>query len=133
MFTRNIGLDVSNVILILEIVWHSGIQNTPLIQVYRVLLQCFSPSTTESKPVLVPHMRDKASDAAKAFVHLFIRRQCIDDGGQELTEQLTSKSKTPWSWQVRERSGSRVYAWTRVARTQRHYPMDQIRVVLQSS
>lgn len=100
MFARNIDSDVSNAILgfIPEIVWHSGIQDTPLIQVYDVLLQCFSPSTEESKPVLIPHMRDKASDAAKAFVHLFIQRQCIGDEDQELIDQLTKKSKTPLSW-----------------------------------
>ena len=100
MFARNIDSDVSNSILgfIPEIVWHSGIQDTPLIQVYDVLLQCFSPSTEESKPVLIPHMRDKASDAAKAFVHLFIQRQCIGDEDQELIDQLKKKSKTPLSW-----------------------------------
>ena len=100
MFARNIDSDVSNSILgfIPEIVWHSGIQDTPLIQVYDVLLQCFSPSTEESKPVLIPHMRDKASDAAKAFVHLFIQRQCIGDEDQELIDQLKEKSKTPLSW-----------------------------------
>jgi len=100
MFARNFDSDVSNAILgfIPEIVWHSGIQDTPLIQVYDVLLQCFSPSTEESKPVLIPHMRDKASDAAKAFVHLFIQRQCIGDEDQELIDQLTKKSKTPLSW-----------------------------------
>ena len=100
MFARNIDSDVSNAILgfIPEIVWHSGIQDTPLIQVYDVLLQCFSPSTEESKPVLIPHMRDKASDAAKAFVHLFIQRQCIGDEDQELIDQLKKKSKTPLSW-----------------------------------
>jgi len=100
MFARNIDSDVSNAILgfIPEIVWHSGIQDTPLIQVYDVLLQCFSPSTEESKPVLIPHMRDKASDAAKAFVHLFIQRQCIGDEDQELIDQLKKKSETPLSW-----------------------------------
>ena len=100
MFARNIDSDVSNAILgfIPEIVWHSGIQDTPLIQVYDVLLSCFSPSTEESKPVLIPHMRDKASDASKAFVHLFIQRQCIGDEDQELIDQLKKKSKTPLSW-----------------------------------
>ena len=100
MFARNIDSDVSNAILgfIPEIVWHSGIQDTPLIQVYDVLLQCFSPSTEESKPVLIPHMRDKASDASKAFVHLFIQRQCIGDEDQELIDQLKKKSKSPLSW-----------------------------------
>lgn len=100
MFARNIDSDVSNAILgfIPEIVWHSGIQDTPLIQVYDVLLQCFSPSTEESKPVLIPHMRDKASDASKAFVHLFIQRQCIGDEDQELIDQLKKKSKFPLSW-----------------------------------
>ena len=100
MFARNIDSDVSNSILgfIPEIVWHSGIQDTPLTQVYDVLLQCFSPSTEESKPILIPHMRDKASDAAKAFVHLFIQRQCIGDEDQELIDQLKQKSKTPLSW-----------------------------------
>jgi hypothetical protein len=99
MFARNIDSDVSNAVLgfIPEIVWHSGIQGTPLIQVYDALLQCFSPSTPESKPALIPHMRDKASDAANAFVHLFIQRQCIGDEDQELIEQLTKKSKTPLS------------------------------------
>ena len=100
MFARNIDSDVSNAILgfIPEIVWHSGIQNTPLIQVYDVLLQCFSPSTEESKPVLIPHMREKATDAAKAFIHLFIQRQCIGDEDQELIDQLKKKSNTPLSW-----------------------------------
>lgn len=100
MFARNIDSDVSNAILgfIPEIVWHSGIQSTPLIQVYDVLLQCFSPSTEESKPVLIPHMREKATDAAKAFIHLFIQRQCIGDEDQELIDQLKKKSNTPLSW-----------------------------------
>ena len=100
MFARNFDSDVSNPILgfIPEIVWHSGIQDTPLIQVYDVLLQCFSPSTEESKPVLIPHMGDKASDAAKAFIHLFIQRQCIGDEDQELIDQLKKKSNTPLSW-----------------------------------
>ena len=100
MFARNIDSDVSNAILgfIPEIVWHSGIQDTPLIQVYDVLLQCFSPSTEESKPVLIPHMRDKASDASKAFVHLFIQRQCIGDEDQELIDRLKKKSDSPLSW-----------------------------------
>jgi hypothetical protein len=56
------------------------------------------PSTAESKLVPIPHMRDKACDAAKAFIHLFIQRRCIGDEDQELIEQLTKKSKTPSSW-----------------------------------
>jgi len=40
MFARNLDSDVSNVILgfIPEFFWHSGIQDTPLVQVYDVLL-----------------------------------------------------------------------------------------------
>lgn len=100
MFARNLDPDVSNAILgfIPEIVWHSGIQDTPLVQVYDVLLQCFSPSTEESKPALIPHLRDKATDAARAFVHLFIQRQCIGDEDQELIDQLKKKGDTPLSW-----------------------------------
>jgi hypothetical protein len=100
MFARNIDSDVSNAILgfIPEIVWHSGIQDTPLIQVYDILLQCFSPSIAESKPILIPHMRDKASDAAKSFVHLFIQRQSICGQDEELIQRLTMKSKTPLNW-----------------------------------
>jgi hypothetical protein len=63
--------------------------------IYDVLLQCFNPSTAESKPVLIPHIHDKASDAAKAFVHLFIQRRRIGDEDQELIGQLTKESKTP--------------------------------------
>jgi hypothetical protein len=100
MSARNIDYDVSKAILgfIPEIAWHSGIQDTPLVQVYDVLLQCFSPSTAESKPSLIPHMCGKTSDAVEAFVHLFIQRQCISDEDQELIGQLTKKSKTPLSW-----------------------------------
>jgi hypothetical protein len=47
---------------------------------------------------LVPHIHDKASDTVKAFVHLFIQRQCIGDEDQELIGQLTKKSKTPLNW-----------------------------------
>jgi hypothetical protein len=105
MFARKIDSDVSNAILgpTPEIVWHSGIQDTPLIQVYDVPLQCFSPSTEESKPVLIPHMHDKASDAAKGFIHLFVQRQCIGDEDQELIDQLKKESDTPLSWR---RSGT---------------------------
>jgi hypothetical protein len=69
----------------------SGYPGHTVGSIYDVLLQCFSPSTAESKPALIPHIRNKASDAAKAFVHLFIQRQCIGGEDQE-------KSKTPLSW-----------------------------------
>ena len=84
-FAKNIDPDVS-------------IQDMSLIQVYDILLQCFSSSTEEPKPVLIPNMRDKASDTAKAFVHLFIQRKCTGGEDQELIDQLKKKNTTPLSW-----------------------------------
>ena len=61
--------------LIPEIVWHAGIQITPLERVYNVLLECFDHSS--GFLVVIPTLRNEAYFGSRALLHLAIQRQCI--------------------------------------------------------
>lgn len=60
-----------------EIVWHPGIQTTPMEKLYDVVLDCFDRSS--GRPVLISKLSDKAYFSAKAFLHLAIHRGCMGD------------------------------------------------------
>ena len=56
-----------------EIIWHSGIQVTPLEKLYDTVLECFDHSS--GSPVITSKFRNKAYLSAKALVHLGIQRK----------------------------------------------------------
>lgn len=64
-----------------EIVWHTGIQTTPLERLYNTILKCFDHSS--ECPGVIPKLRNKAYLSAKALFHLAIQRKCISDGPDE--------------------------------------------------
>jgi len=57
------------------VVWHSGIQTTPMIALYDLLFRCFDRRS--GHPVLIPAHRDKAYICAKALFHVAIQRKCF--------------------------------------------------------
>ena len=83
MFQMSTDADVSMAIMrfIPEVVWHPGIQTTPLERLYDTALECFDSSS--GHPVVVTKRRDKAYLSAKALVHLVIQRKCIGNESDE--------------------------------------------------
>ena len=81
MFDRSPDLDEASVILdfITEVVWHSGIREVPLANVFKIFDKCFDRS--RGTATLIPCLRDRAYKAGRALVHLGIQRKCI--GGEE--------------------------------------------------
>ena len=83
-----------------EIVWHAGIQATPLEMVYDILLECFDHSS--GLPMLKPKLRNKAYLSAKALLHLVIQRQCIGhDPGSAAIITISERYSTlafGWYW-----------------------------------
>jgi hypothetical protein len=61
-----------------EIVWHAGIQITPLERLYNAVLECFDRSS--GRLMVIPKLRNEAYLGAKALLHLAIQRKCIDHG-----------------------------------------------------
>ncbi|KAF9785280.1 hypothetical protein BJ322DRAFT_1108733 [Thelephora terrestris] len=57
-----------------EIIWHNGIQITPLEKLYDTVLQCLDHSS--GSPVVIPKFRNKAYHSARALVHLAVQRKC---------------------------------------------------------
>jgi hypothetical protein len=66
-----------------EIVWHTGIWNTPLGGVYDVLLECFDGSS--GSLVVISNVRQKAYFSARALLHLAIQRKYF---GNKLDEAV---------------------------------------------
>jgi len=85
MFDRSPDSDEATVILdfTTEVVWHSGICEVPLANVFEMFDRCFRYS--EGNPTLVPRLRDRAYKAGRALVHLGIQRKCI---GEEKDDPL---------------------------------------------
>jgi len=79
MFEMSMDADVIMAIMrfIPEVVWHDGIQVTPLERLYDTVLKCFNRSS--GHPVVIPRLRNKAYLSAKALLHLTIQRKCIGD------------------------------------------------------
>ena len=59
--------------LIPDIVWHTGIEITPLQRLYDTLLECLDRSSN-----VTPKLREKAYFSAKALVHLAVQRKDIE-------------------------------------------------------
>ncbi|KAF9782722.1 hypothetical protein BJ322DRAFT_166918 [Thelephora terrestris] len=76
MFEMSMDPDVILYIMkfIPEIIWHDGIQNTPLKELYENVLQCLDYSS--GSPIVVPKFRSKVYHSARALVHLAIQRKC---------------------------------------------------------
>ena len=96
MFDRPIDSDEAMTILdfITEVVWHSGICEVPLVEVFEIFDKCFGYS--KGTPTLVPRLRDRAYRAGKAFVHLAVQRKCIGEEKGDLLEGLRG-TRGPYS------------------------------------
>ena len=83
MFQTSIDADVSMAIMrfIPEIVWHAGIQTTPVEKLYDTVVDCFDHSS--GYPVVIPKLRDNAYLGARALVHLAIQRKCIGNDSDQ--------------------------------------------------
>jgi len=83
MFDRSPDSDEAAAILdfTTEVVWHSGICEVPLANVFETFDKCFRYS--EGNPTLIPRLRDRAYKAGRALVHLGIQRKCIGEGGDD--------------------------------------------------
>ena len=83
LFEMSMDADVMLAIMkfIPEVVWHAGIQTTPLERVYDTVFECFDRSS--GRPVVIPKLRNKAYLSAKALLHLAIQRQCIGHGSDK--------------------------------------------------
>ena len=79
MFDRSIDPDEATVILdfITEVVWHSGICEVPLANVFEIFDKCFDYS--KGSPMLIPRLQDRAYMAGRALVHLGVQRKCIGE------------------------------------------------------
>ena len=79
MFDRSIDSDEATVILdfVTEVVWHSGICEVPLANVFEIFDKCFEHS--KGNPTLIPRLRDRAYKAGRALVHLGVQRKCIGE------------------------------------------------------
>ena len=88
MFDRPIESDEATVTLdfITEVVWHSGICEVPLANVFEIFDKCFDYS--KGNPTLIPRLRDRAYGASRALVHLCIQRRCIGEEGGDPLEGL---------------------------------------------
>ena len=77
MFEMSMGADAVTTIMkfIPEVVWHAGIRNTPLEELYDAVLECFDSPTW--RPAVIPKLRNEAYFSAKALLHVVIQRKCI--------------------------------------------------------
>ena len=89
MFDRPIDSDETMAILdfTTEVVWHSGIIEVPLVEVFAIFGECFDYSR-ENGPTLIPRLRDRAYKAGRAFVHLFVQRKCIGEENDRPLEEI---------------------------------------------
>ena len=96
MFEMSMDMDIIMAIMkfIPEVVWHAGIQTTPLQRLYDTMLECFDHSS--GHPVVILKFRDKAYLAAKALLHLIIQRKCIgDEHDAAVFQSISNKHLSP--------------------------------------
>ena len=86
--SRDTKIIMAIVRVIPEIIWHSGIETTPLGRLYDIVLECFDYSS--KPPVVIPTLREKAYLSAKALVHLAIQRMDID---REVFRSISSRHR----------------------------------------
>ena len=95
MFETPMDTDDSLVIarFIPEIVWHAGIQTTPLDKLYETFFECFDHSY--GRPVLKPTFREKAYLSAKALIYMGIQRKCISNESEKpVFESIMNRHQT---------------------------------------
>ena len=87
-FDRSIDPDEATVILdfITEVVWHSGICEVPLANVFEIFDKCFDYS--KGHATLIPRLRDRAYKAGRALIHLGVQRRCIGEEDGDPLEGL---------------------------------------------
>ena len=95
---RSTDSDEALVILdfITEVVWHSGICEVPLANVFDIFDKCFDHS--KGTPTLIPRHRDRAYKAGRALVHIGVQRKCI---GEEKSDPLEGLRGTRGSYSSR--------------------------------
>jgi len=95
MFEMSMDMDIIMAIMkfIPEVVWHAGIQTTPLQRLYDTVLECFDHSS--GHPTVIPKFRDRAYFAAKALLHLTIQRKCIGDEHNAVVFESISNNHLP--------------------------------------
>jgi len=95
MFEMSMDIDIIMAIMkfIPEVVWHAGIQTTPLQKLYDTVLECFDHSS--GYPIVIPKFRDRAYLAAKALLHLTIQRKCIGSKCDATTFESISNKHQP--------------------------------------
>lgn len=88
VFDRPIDPDETTAIFdfITEVVWHSGICEVPLANVFEIFDKCFDYS--KGNPRLIPRLRDRAYKAGRALVHLGVQRRCIGEENGDPLEGL---------------------------------------------
>ena len=92
MFEMSMDSDVIMAIMrfIPEVVWHAGINTTPLERLYDTVLECFDRSS--GRPVVIPKLRNKAYLSGKALLHLAIQRKCIgDESDKAMFKSISSR------------------------------------------
>ena len=91
MFEVSTDADVTLDIIkfITEVIWHPGIQNTPVERLYDTVVECFDCSS--DRPVVIPKLREKAYLSAKALLHVAVQRKCMGNESDE--EAFTSISR----------------------------------------
>lgn len=95
MFKMSMDADVILDIMrfIPEVVWHAGIQTTPLEKLYDTVVECFDCSS--EKPVIIPKFRDKAYLSAKALLHVAVQRRCwSNESDDEAFETIAHRHRT---------------------------------------
>ena len=92
MFDMSMDADVILHIIrfIPEIVWHAGIQTTPMERLYDTVVDCCSPD----RHVVIPKFREKAYLSAKALLHIAVQRKCMgNEVDEELFESISQRHK----------------------------------------
>ena len=100
MFNMSVDPDVILDIMkfIPEVVWHSGIQSTPLEKLYDTVLECFEQSS--GHPVVSSKCREKAYVSAKALLHVTIHRKCMGgtESDKEALDSISRRHQFIGSW-----------------------------------
>jgi hypothetical protein len=83
---------ISTMQFIPDVEWHSDIKTIPsLVRLNDTLRECFRFIGTNT--ALRPGMREQANIAARAFLHLYIQRSCLENGEPKI-RQFNSKARS---------------------------------------
>jgi hypothetical protein len=110
MFEKPIEHDTVMTIVrfIPEIVWHGGIQVTPLGRVYDNLLECFDDQV--HNPTVLSRYGDRAYLSARAALHIIIQRRCLAENADAAHFRFYRfEAPTDGFSALRERLGPGIY------------------------